>query len=430
MIDFSILNDWMKKLDENGHPTVQLHLISTEKHEMTSENGKVSMLRTMFNTSFTIKSIKDGRSAKISRSSIDSSSFCDVCSTLNNKLADAPVGKETEIAPFQPHETFSNEILKADMGALYDRFEEYLDEIYRKNSTLTEKSIISFEKNHSRLINSNGVDFNEEYGRYNFVSSISFRDGFNVGSGNFAQIAMADLGRPLIETGCYRDILKQALDQPQAIDLKQNFEGDVIISPYFVGWLVWVMNQLWLGDRQTEKAAGGFAEKLGQKVASNLFNLHSQCTDPTLAARQYLTSEGYRAENEWVIRDGVLNSLLIGAHTANKMNLPRSGNQGAFFVVDPGTTPFADMAKQIKQGLLVNRIAGGLPTINGDFSVLAKNSYYIEDGEVKYPVNDVFISGNILDMLRKINAISKEYINFGNALFPSISFSNIKVRSS
>ena len=65
-----------------------------------------------------------------------------------------------------------------------------------------------------------------------------------------------------------------------------------------------------------------------------------------------------------------------------------------------------DMIKEIDKGILLCRFSGGSPSDNGDFSGVAKNSFYIENGEVQYPISETMVSGNIVDMFQKVKHIT------------------------
>ena len=85
------------------------------------------------------------------------------------------------------------------------------------------------------------------------------------------------------------------------------------------------------------------------------------------------------------------------------------------------------MISSIDRGILLSRFSGGSPSDNGDFSGVAKNSYYIEKGKIKYPISETMISGNICQMLHNIKDVSKETINFGSSIYPWIQFSGITI---
>jgi PmbA protein len=125
--------------------------------------------------------------------------------------------------------------------------------------------------------------------------------------------------------------------------------------------------------------------------------------------------------------NGILKNYLLSDFGARKLKEKRSVSSGTHLVIDTGETEFLKMVKSIKKGLLVARFSGGHPADNGDFSGVAKNSYYIENGEIVFPVSEVMISGNYSQLIQNIGAVSKESINFGDAKFPWVHFSGVTV---
>ena len=66
----------------------------------------------------------------------------------------------------------------------------------------------------------------------------------------------------------------------------------------------------------------------------------------------------------------------------------------------------------------VHRFSGGNPNHKLDFSGIAKNSFYVEDGEIRFPLIETMVSGNFQDLLMNIRGVSRESINFGGGEFP------------
>ena len=95
--------------------------------------------------------------------------------------------------------------------------------------------------------------------------------------------------------------------------------------------------------------------------------------------------------------------------------------------MDVGEKPKDELIKNIKKGILLERFSGGRPSADGEFSGVAKNSYYIENGEIKYPISETMISGNIQEMFNNIGEISIDRIDFGYCIFPWISFKGVTV---
>ena len=112
---------------------------------------------------------------------------------------------------------------------------------------------------------------------------------------------------------------------------------------------------------------------------------------------------------------------------SRKTGLQRVSNSGGSLIIDTGDIPLEDMIQTVNEGVLLSRFSGGSPSDNGDFSGVAKNSFYIENGEVQYPISETMVSGNIVDMFQKVKHISNEEVNFGDEIFPWIQFGGITV---
>ena len=79
-----------------------------------------------------------------------------------------------------------------------------------------------------------------------------------------------------------------------------------------------------------------------------------------------------------------------------------------------------DMIRSIRSGLIVGGFSGGKPGTNGEFSGVAKNSYYVEDGEIQGAVSEIMINGNLADVLQNIRAISCETLSDGGIVVPYV----------
>ena len=170
-----------------------------------------------------------------------------------------------------------------------------------------------------------------------------------------------------------------------------------------------------------------YKDKLEQSIANNKLTLHSHPLSDKLANNYFVTGDGYVCDNSTIIDKGVLKTLLLGIYGANKTGGKRSVNGGGAHIVEPGDKSLKDIISSTNKGVLLSRFSGGSPSDNGDFSGVAKNSYYIENGEIKHPVSETMVSGNICKMLHDIKNISKETVNFGYCIYPWIQFSGITI---
>jgi PmbA protein len=166
---------------------------------------------------------------------------------------------------------------------------------------------------------------------------------------------------------------------------------------------------------------------LDTKIGNDRLTLHSVPVSDKLDKRYYITNDGFKAENSILIRNGILKSYALSLYGANKTGKKRALNNSDSYYMEPGNVSYNEIIKNTKRGILLCRYSGGRPNPNGDFSVVAKNSFYIENGIVRYPLNETMISGNLKDMIMNIKEISKESINFGDAVLPWISMSGFTI---
>lgn len=85
------------------------------------------------------------------------------------------------------------------------------------------------------------------------------------------------------------------------------------------------------------------------------------------------------------------------------------------------------MIKPVDKGLIMGGYSGGEPGTNGEFSGVAKNSFFIENGEVKYAVSETMVNGNLGEIVKNIRDISKEQICDGSSVVPYIAVSGVVI---
>ena len=121
-------------------------------------------------------------------------------------------------------------------------------------------------------------------------------------------------------------------------------------------------------------------------------------------------AEGVKTRpNVWV-EDGKICQYVLGTYSARKMGLQTSANSGGVFnlTVDATAGDLSDILKKMGRGLLVTDLMGqGVNLLTGDYSRGA-SGFWIEDGEIQYPVEGITIAGNLKDMLGAIVAVGTD----------------------
>lgn len=162
--------------------------------------------------------------------------------------------------------------------------------------------------------------------------------------------------------------------------------------------------------------------KLDSPVFSPAVNLLQRPFIPRGAGSARFDGEGVAARERSLAEDGVLRGWLLGSYAARKLGLTSTGNaSGAYNVlVPPGPLGFEALLKEMRTGLLVTGLMGqGVNPVTGDYSRGAEG-YWVEGGEIQYPVDEVTVAGNLLDMYRRIAAVGSDVDSRGGVRVGSL----------
>ena len=402
-------------------------LTSSEKHELTFEGKELSMLRTTFNNSLELEYYKDHKKGRVTVNQLDDSEIDSAISQCIELCSSSKPDVTNEIAPYQQPEIFSHGADQPNMTAMCDRIIEFSQTLKENYPTVVLRgSALCFVKYTTFYQNSNGVDFTEVESGYEFNCTFLAKDGLKTSSFNYTGFITQELNTPFIEQGAIKNLLKQIIEQTTTEKFKGTFTGDVIFSPECLFSFMFGMISP-LRDGSLMSGTSIYKDKLNQKIASEKLNLNFEVSGKVLSDKSFVTSDGFKAADLTVIEKGVLKSFLLSHRGALKTGLSRSANYGRGMNIGAGDIPFAEMIKKVKKGILLCRYSGDGANENGDFSGVAKNSYYIENGEIQYPISEIIISGNTAEMLLNIQDISAERVNFGYCVVPWVRVSGITI---
>jgi PmbA protein len=136
--------------------------------------------------------------------------------------------------------------------------------------------------------------------------------------------------------------------------------------------------------------------------------------------------EGVRTARRKVVSDGVLQGYFLSSYSARKLGMQTTGNAGGshnleFVSSDTRRADdFAGMLRKMDRGLLVTELMGqGVNYVTGDYSRGA-SGYWVENGVIQYPVEEITIAGNMKDMFQSIVAVGNDVLTRGNKSTGSI----------
>lgn len=130
-----------------------------------------------------------------------------------------------------------------------------------------------------------------------------------------------------------------------------------------------------------------------------------------------------------IVTDGVLQDYVLSGYSARKLGLQTTGNAGGVhnLVVEPGANDLDFMINEMGTGLLITDMIGfGVNQVTGDYSRGACG-FWIENGEITYPVEEITVAGNLLDMYKNIVMLGSDVDPRGNILTGSVMIATMTV---
>lgn len=427
MANKEILKHTLARL-ENIVDKCQCSTSVNRKYELNLENGQISLLRTTIDHQYSVTVIKDQKQGSITINKTDEQSLNEAIDKVVDICANSEVDEAYDIAPFQEPKVFVSGDREPNLNKMFDLLQDYVEQVKVNFPTIKlMDTAISFTISTKHLMNSNGVDFTETEGYYDFSSMFAAKEGDKSSSFNYTGYYVKKLEKDLLSYGTLKRVLTETTGQIHTKGIPDKFKGDVIITPDCMSMLVYFVVNVYLSNMPLISKTSPLLNKLDEQVASPLFTLHAAPRDERIVKGYQVTNDGFEAQNMTIFDKGVLKNYVLNQYGANKTGLPRSANVGGCYIVDSGATPLEEMIRSCKRGVLVHRISGGNPNNNGDLSVVLKNSYYIEDGEIKYPLNETMITLNLKDALANITEVSKEQVNFGHEIYPYIKVKDVLI---
>ena len=193
------------------------------------------------------------------------------------------------------------------------------------------------------------------------------------------------------------------------------FAADIARS--FIGHFVGAIR----GSAQYRKASF-LLDHLGQQIFPEEIHIHEQPYIHGGLGSAPFDSEGVKTREKDMIANGVLQSYVLDSYSARKLGMKTTGNAGGVrnLTVDPTAGDLRSIMQGMGTGLLVTELIGhGINMVTGDYSRGA-SGFWIENGEIAYPVEEITIAGNLKNMFLGIQAVGSDSDNRGSIRTGSI----------
>lgn len=166
-------------------------------------------------------------------------------------------------------------------------------------------------------------------------------------------------------------------------------------------------------------------DSLGKPVMSSIVNIREEPLLKRGLASASFDNEGVATKARTLIDNGILQGYMLSSYSARKLGMQTTGNAGGNhnLIVQPaGNSDLSlqGLLKAMGTGLLVTELLGhGLNVVTGDYSRGAAG-FWVEDGVIAYPVEEITIAGNLKDMFMQIAAVGNDVVVQGSKQMGSI----------
>lgn len=171
-------------------------------------------------------------------------------------------------------------------------------------------------------------------------------------------------------------------------------------------------------------------DKLGTQVLPSWFEISERPHLRKQLASSAFDSEGVRTQDREIITDGILQTYLMTSYSGRKMGLPSTGHAGGIhnWLVKPNRSGGLNtLLAEMGTGLLVTEFLGSaINPVTGEYSRGAAG-FWVENGEVQYPVAEITIAGQLQEMYQQIIAVGDDIEHRSNIQTGSILLEKMKV---
>ncbi len=177
------------------------------------------------------------------------------------------------------------------------------------------------------------------------------------------------------------------------------------------------------------RKASFMLDRIDQQVFADHIHIHEDPFLPKGMASAPFDTDGMATRAHDIVSDGILRSYVLSAYSARKLGMTPTGNAGGVhnLLIEPGQQDLNALLQTMHTGLLVTDMIGfGVNQVTGDYSRGA-SGFWVENGEIQYPVEEITVAGNLLEMYMQIIAVGNDVDSRGNIRTGSVLIENMTV---
>lgn len=295
-----------------------------------------------------------------------------------------------------------------------------------------------------RLTNSEGAECSDRRARYVYATASGFARGYTTTSFGLSVSPVASQNGDMQRDSWYTSARKRArMETPESVGRTaaartlrrlgarkvKTTEVPVIFDPEMAASLVRSIAGAVSGPSLYRRASF-LLDKLGERIAAPAITIVDDALIAGALGSRPFDGEGLATRKTTIVREGVLESYLLDTYSAKKLGLAsthHAARDGSGVTVSttnlmllPGTASPADLIRSVGSGFYVTELIGfGVNGVTGDYSRGAAGMW-IENGELAYPVDEVTVAGNLLQMFQNIEGVGNDLVLRDRTVSPTL----------
>lgn len=403
----------------NGADEIEISILDNNEFSVDVRLGEIESLVEADSRYLGLRVIKDKKTAFATSSDLSKENILCI---VKNAIKRASLSSADEFSGL-PQRTrtkidvsslrlYDPEILALDIEKKIDMALQ-TEKIALADKRITNSHGASFETNVNKTILANSNGFLQEYEETFCSLSLGLQAG---GTDTKVEDYWFSTKRHFKELESSEEIAKKAVERtvrqlnPKKIKTQK---VPVIFEPMMTSWLLGFLFACVSGVSIYQKTSF-LVGKLGERIGNEKINIYDDGLIPGKLGTKPFDSEGVPCRKTKVLEKGVLKNYLCNTYASRKLKLKSTANSDGTgvaphnFFLQAGDLPPEKITASMDKGLILIRTIGhGLNPITGDISRGAFG-LWVEKGEILFPVSEITISGNLGDILNKIETVGND----------------------
>jgi PmbA protein len=220
---------------------------------------------------------------------------------------------------------------------------------------------------------------------------------------------------------------KRTVDRLGARRLKTCQVPVIFLAPLAKGLLGNFVNAI--SGSNIYRKSSFLLDHLEKQVFPEFIRIDQRPHIPKAIGSMPFDDEGVRTFDQGFVTEGILRSYILSSYSARKLAMQSTGNAGGIqnLFISTGHQTLDELIRHMQQGLLVTELIGqGVNIVTGDYSRGAFG-YWVENGAIQFPVEEITIAGNLRDMFLNIVAVANDVDHRGSIHSGSILIEHMMV---